>query len=40
LLRLLDAERVRIQTETLYIRTVLDYRQAAVNLQIALGLLP
>jgi cobalt-zinc-cadmium efflux system outer membrane protein len=40
LLRLLDAERIRIQTETLYIRTVLDYRQAAVNLQIALGLLP
>jgi cobalt-zinc-cadmium efflux system outer membrane protein len=40
LLRLLDAQRVRIQMETLYIRTVLDYRQAAVNLQIALGLLP
>jgi cobalt-zinc-cadmium efflux system outer membrane protein len=40
LLRLLDAERLRIQTETLYIRTVLDYHQAAVNLQIALGLLP
>jgi len=40
LLRLLDAERARIQTETLYIRSVLEYRLAAVNLQIALGLLP
>jgi outer membrane protein TolC len=40
LLRLLDAEHVRIQTETLYIRNMLDYRLAAVSLQIALGLLP
>ena len=40
LLRLLDAERVRIQTETLYIRTLIDYRQAAINLQATLGLLP
>jgi cobalt-zinc-cadmium efflux system outer membrane protein len=40
LLRLLDAERVRIQSETLYVRSVLDYRQAAINLQTALGQLP
>jgi cobalt-zinc-cadmium efflux system outer membrane protein len=40
LLRLLDAERVRIQTETLYVHSVLDYRQAAINLQTALGQLP
>jgi outer membrane protein TolC len=40
LLRLLDAERVRLQAETLYIRALTDYRQASINLQIALGLLP
>lgn len=40
LLRLLDAERVRIQTETLYVRSVLDYRQAEINLQTSLGLVP
>jgi cobalt-zinc-cadmium efflux system outer membrane protein len=40
LLRLLDAERVRIQIETLYIRTLLEYRYAAINLQTAAGLLP
>ena len=40
LLRLLDAERIRIQTETLYIRSVIDYRQAAISLQTALGILP
>lgn len=40
LLRLLDAERVRIQTETLYIRSLLEYRQAAVGLQVALGIIP
>lgn len=40
LLRLLDAERVRIQAETLYVRTVLDYRQAAIKLRNALGLIP
>lgn len=40
LLRLLDAERVRIQTETLYIRSLLDYRQAAVSLRSAIGELP
>ncbi|NDJ13304.1 MAG: hypothetical protein EBY17_19260, partial [Acidobacteriia bacterium] len=40
LLRLLDAERVRIQTETLYIRSLIEYRQAAVGLQVALGIIP
>jgi outer membrane protein, heavy metal efflux system len=40
LLRLLDAERVRIQTETLYVRSVIAYRQAAISLQTALGILP
>jgi outer membrane protein, heavy metal efflux system len=40
LLRLLDAERVRIQTETLYVRSVIAYRQAAISLQAALGILP
>ena len=40
LLRLLDAERVRIQAETLYIRSLIEYRQAAVGLQVALGMIP
>jgi cobalt-zinc-cadmium efflux system outer membrane protein len=40
LLRLLDAERVRIETETLYVHSMLDYRQAALNLKTALGQLP
>jgi cobalt-zinc-cadmium efflux system outer membrane protein len=40
LLRLLDAERVRLQAETLYIRTLIEYRQSAVSLQTSLGLLP
>jgi outer membrane protein TolC len=40
LLHLLDAERTRLQAEALYIRTLTDYRQSAVLLQIALGLVP
>jgi cobalt-zinc-cadmium efflux system outer membrane protein len=40
LLRLLDAERVRIQAETQQVRSLIELRQAAINLQIALGLLP
>jgi cobalt-zinc-cadmium efflux system outer membrane protein len=40
LLRLLDAERVRLQAEILYIRTLIEYRQSAVSLQTSLGLLP
>jgi cobalt-zinc-cadmium efflux system outer membrane protein len=40
LLRLLDAERIRIQAESLYIRSLIDYRQAAIGLRTALGILP
>jgi len=40
LLRLLDAQKTRLQTEALYIHSLSDYRQAALNLQIALGMLP
>lgn len=40
LLRLIDAERTRLQTEALYIRSLMEYRQAAVALQIASGLIP
>lgn len=40
LLRLLDAERTRIQAETLHVRSLIDYRQAAINLQTALGQIP
>jgi outer membrane protein, heavy metal efflux system len=40
LLRLLDAERTRLQAEALYIRTLTEYRQSAVYLQTAVGLLP
>lgn len=40
LLRLLDAERLRIDAETLYVRSALEYRQAEVQLRAALGQLP
>lgn len=40
LLRLLDAQRVRIQAETQYVRSLLDFRQAEINLRTALGQLP
>lgn len=40
LLRLLDAERTRLQAEALYIRTLTEYRQSSVYLQTAVGLLP
>ncbi|BDC50793.1 divalent cation transporter [Bryobacterales bacterium F-183] len=40
LLRLLDAERVRIQAETQQVRSLIDLRLASVSLQSALGLLP
>ena len=40
LLRFLDAERIRLQSEILTIRTLIEYRQSAVSLQTALGLLP
>lgn len=40
LLRLIDAERTRLQAESLYIRTLTEYRQSAIALQTALGQLP
>lgn len=40
LLRLLDAERVRLETETLYYRTLAEYRQSAAALETALGVEP
>lgn len=40
LLRLLDAERVRIEVETLYQRTLGEYRQSIAALEAALGVNP
>jgi cobalt-zinc-cadmium efflux system outer membrane protein len=40
ILRLLDAERSRIDTQLLYIRTLTDYQLSAVALQTAEGILP
>jgi cobalt-zinc-cadmium efflux system outer membrane protein len=40
LLRLLDAERIALQTELLFIRSLTEYRLALVNLQAATGMLP
>jgi cobalt-zinc-cadmium efflux system outer membrane protein len=40
LLRLLDAERIALQTQLLFIRSLTDYRLALVNLQAATGVLP
>lgn len=40
LLRLLDAERSRLQAEALYIRSLIEYQQAGVALQSALGRVP
>lgn len=40
LLRLIDAERTRLQAEALYIRSLIEYHQAAIALQIALGFVP
>lgn len=37
LLRLLDAERLRIETETLYYRTLAEYRQSIAALETAMG---
>lgn len=39
LLRLLDAERVRIETDVLYYRALVDYQLAALELRSALGVL-
>jgi cobalt-zinc-cadmium efflux system outer membrane protein len=40
ILRLLDAERTRLQMELLSVRTAIEYKTAVVALQTALGLLP
>lgn len=40
ILRLLDAERTRLQAEAIYIRSLLEYHQADVSLRTALGLIP
>lgn len=40
LLRLLDTERVRIETEVLYYRTLAEYRQSLAALELALGVAP
>lgn len=40
LLRLLDAERARLESESLYYRTLADHRQAVVALEFALGVFP
>jgi outer membrane protein, heavy metal efflux system len=40
LLRLLDAERIRIDLEVLYARTMMEYRQSIVALEAALGMDP
>jgi outer membrane protein, heavy metal efflux system len=40
LLRLLDAERTGLQAQLLFVRTLMEYRLALVNLQAATGMLP
>lgn len=40
LLRLLDAERARLEAESLYYRTLAEHRQAVVALEFALGVFP
>ena len=40
LLRLLDAERSRLDTELLYFRTLSQFQQSVVNLQAAVGQTP
>jgi len=40
LLRLLDAERTLIDVQTIYVKTLAEYRQAIVTLQYAMGVLP
>jgi outer membrane protein, heavy metal efflux system len=40
LLRLLDAERANLQTELLYVQTLIEYRLALTNLQAVTGMLP
>jgi cobalt-zinc-cadmium efflux system outer membrane protein len=40
ILRLLDAERIDLQTQLLSVRSLLEYRLSLVNLQAATGMLP
>jgi outer membrane protein TolC len=40
ILRLLDAERIRIETEVMYARTLAEFQQSAVALETAQGSLP
>ncbi len=40
LLRLLDAERARLEAQLLYCRSLAEYRQSMVNLETALGVAP
>jgi outer membrane protein, heavy metal efflux system len=40
LLRLLDTERVRIEAQVMYYRTLAEYRQSLANLDAALGVAP
>lgn len=40
ILRLLDAERTRIETQSMYTRTLIEYQQSAVALQAAQGMFP
>lgn len=37
MLRLLDAERLRLETQLIYIQALVEYRLAGVNLETALG---
>jgi len=39
LLRLLDAERLRLETEIIYLRAMVEYRQSIANLETAMGVL-
>jgi outer membrane protein TolC len=40
ILRLLDAERTRIETELMYVRALSEFQQSAVALETAQGNLP
>ena len=39
LLRLLDSERSRLEMQTLYVRTLVEYQQSLITLRTALGVL-
>jgi outer membrane protein TolC len=40
LLRLLDAERIRIETESLYYRALMEFRQSIAEVETAMGVAP